>query len=66
MSVHEITKEDINNIIAKNTKKLQSLYIDVFNAKHEQDIKSISNQINYIRNNEEIFDLVCRTKDADK
>ena len=66
MSVHEIIKVDINNIIAKNTNKLLSLYIDLFNAKHKQDIKSISNQINYIRNNEEIFDLVCRTKYVEK
>ncbi len=65
MSVEELIKQDIHNIINNNTNKLQILYIYLFNAKCKRDIASINNQINYIRNNEEVFDLICKTKDVD-
>ena len=65
MNIHDLLKQDINNIINKNINKLQLLYIELFNSSHKQDIKSINNKINYIRNNEEIFDLICKTNDID-
>ncbi len=55
--VLEYIKYDINNIINNNTNTLQLLYIDLFNAKHDCYIKSINEQINYIRNNDEILQL---------
>ena len=62
--MHKILKEDINSIINKNTNKLQILYIHLFNANNKTDIDCINKQISYTRNNEEIFDLICRTKDV--
>ncbi len=55
--VQEYIKYDINNIINNNTNKLQLLYIDLFNAKHDCYKKSINEQINYIRNNDEVLQL---------
>jgi hypothetical protein len=55
--VLEYIEYDINNIISKNTNKLQVLYIDLFNAKHEYYKQSINEQINHIRNNDEILQL---------
>ena len=63
MSIHKILKENINSIINKNTNKLQILYIHLFKAKNKRNIESINKQISFKRNNEEIFDLICRTKD---
>ena len=62
--MHNILKEDINSVINKNTNKLQLLYLYLFKAKNKRDVKSINEQISYIRRNEEIFDLICRTKDV--
>ena len=62
--MHKILKEDINSIINKNTNKLQILYIHLFKANNKRDIERINKQISYIRNNEEIFDLISRTKDV--
>ena len=62
--MHKILKEDINSIINKNTNKLQILYIHLFKANNKRDIECINKQISYIRNTEEIFDLICRTKDV--
>ena len=56
-----LLKHDVNNIINKNTSKLQLQYVicravDLLNAKYRRAIKSINDHIAYIRNNEEIFD----------
>jgi transcription elongation factor Elf1 len=60
MEILELLEQDINNIINKNTSKLQMLYIDLFNSECKRDIASINNQINYIRNNVEVLDLISK------
>ena len=59
----KLFNEDVNGINA-NTNKLPFLLIDLLNAKREQVIRSINNQMNYTRNNEEVFGLSCNRKDV--
>ena len=65
MDLYKLLNNDVYNILNTNTNKLKLLYIDLFKAKQTGDIISTSNGINYIRSNNDVLDLICKTRDID-